>query len=74
MDWNVVESNWQQYRDDVRANWRRLSVDHLDTIAGERARLATMIEATYSVTRDEAERQIKSFEARQEHVHRVSFR
>jgi uncharacterized protein YjbJ (UPF0337 family) len=74
MDWNFVEANWQQFRADVRANWGRLTSGHLDIIAGARARLATKLEETYGVTSGEAERQIKSFEARQEHLRRVSLR
>jgi uncharacterized protein YjbJ (UPF0337 family) len=74
MDWNFVEASWQQFRSDVRANWGRLTFAHLDLIAGSRARLATKIEETYGVTGDEAERQIKSFEARNQHPRPVSFR
>jgi uncharacterized protein YjbJ (UPF0337 family) len=43
-------------------------------IAGRRARLANKIEQAYGVTGDEAERQIKRFEARNQHPRPVSFR
>jgi uncharacterized protein YjbJ (UPF0337 family) len=43
-------------------------------IAGGRARLAGKIREAYGVTGDEAERQIKSFEARNEHPRPVSSR
>jgi uncharacterized protein YjbJ (UPF0337 family) len=43
-------------------------------IAGSRARLASKIEEAYGVTSNEAERQIKSFEARNQHPRPVSFR
>jgi uncharacterized protein YjbJ (UPF0337 family) len=74
MDWNVVEASWQRFRGEVHANWGRLTSSHLDLIAGRRACLASSIEETYGVTRDEAERQIKSFEARNQHPRPVSFR
>ena len=74
MDWNFVEVSWQQFRSDVRANWGRLTPVHLDLIAGSRVRLASKIEEAYGVTGDEAERQIKSFEARNQHPRPVSFR
>ena len=74
MDWNFVEASWQQFRSDVNANWGRLTSTHLDLIAGSRARLASKIEEAYGVTGDEAERQIKSFEARNKHPRPVSFR
>jgi len=74
MDWNLVEATWQRFRDEVRANWERLTPAHLDFIAGRRARLASGIKDAYGVTGDEAERQIKSFEARNQHPRPVSFR
>jgi uncharacterized protein YjbJ (UPF0337 family) len=74
MDWNSVEASWQRFRGEVHANWGRLTSAHLDLIAGRRSRLASEIEEAYGVTGDEAERQIKSFEARNQHPRPVSFR
>ena len=74
MDWNFVEASWQRFRDEVHANWGRLNSAHLDVIAGRRTCLANKIEEAYGVKGDEAERQIKSFEARNQHPRPVSFR
>jgi uncharacterized protein YjbJ (UPF0337 family) len=74
MDWKFVETSWRGFRDEVHANWGRLTSAHLDFIAGSRIRLASGIEEAYGVTGDEAERQIKSFEARNQHLRPVSFR
>ena len=74
MDWNLVEASWQRFRGEVHANWRRLTDAHLDLIAGRRVHLASKIEEAYGVTADEAERQIKSFEARNQQPRPVSFR
>lgn len=74
MDWKLAETSWHGFRDEVHANWGRLSTAHLDFIAGNRARLASGIEEAYGVTGDEAERQIRSFEARNQHPRLVSFR
>jgi uncharacterized protein YjbJ (UPF0337 family) len=74
MDWNFAEASWLQLRDEVHANWGRLTSAHLDLIAGSRTRLARRIEEAYGVTSNEAERQIKSFEARNQHPRPVSFR
>jgi uncharacterized protein YjbJ (UPF0337 family) len=74
VDWNLMDARWQRFRDEVRANWGRLTSAHLDLIAGSRARLASKIEEAYGVTSNEAERQIKSFEARNQHPRPVSFR
>jgi uncharacterized protein YjbJ (UPF0337 family) len=74
MDWNFAEANWQQFKCEVLANWRRLTSGHLDVIAGRRACLSKETKEAYGVTGDEAERQIKSFEARNQHPRPVSFR
>jgi uncharacterized protein YjbJ (UPF0337 family) len=74
MDWNYVKASWQQFRSEVHANWGRLTPVHLDIIAGRRACLSNEIEEAYGVTSEEAERQIKSFEARNQHPRPVSFR
>jgi uncharacterized protein YjbJ (UPF0337 family) len=74
MDWNFAAANWQQLRCEVRANWGRLTSGQLDVIAGRRARLASTIREAYDLTGDEAERQIRSFEARNQHPRPVSFR
>jgi uncharacterized protein YjbJ (UPF0337 family) len=74
MDWNLVEASWPQFRGDVHANWGRLTSVHLDVIAGRRACLSNEIKEAYGVTSEEAERQIKSFETRNQHPRPVSFR
>jgi uncharacterized protein YjbJ (UPF0337 family) len=74
MDWDIVEAIWQRFRDEVHANWGRLTSTHLDSIAGKRAHLASSISEAYGVTDDEAERQIKSFEARNQHPRAESSR
>ncbi len=72
MDWNFVDATWQRFRGEVHANWGRLTSAHLDLIAGGRARLASKIKEAYGVTGDEAERQIKSSEARNQQPHPAS--
>ena len=74
MDWNCVEASWQTFRGEVQANWGRLTSEHLDAIAGRRVCLAKKLEEAYGVTGDEAERQIRAFEARNGHPRPVSFR
>jgi uncharacterized protein YjbJ (UPF0337 family) len=74
MDWNFVEATWQRFTGEVHANWGRLTPAQLDFIAGSRTRLANRIKEAYGVTGDEAEKQIKSFEARNQHPRPVSFR
>jgi len=64
MDWNIVEGNWKQFKGKVKTQWGKLTDDHLDVIAGMRDQLAGKIQESYGITKDEAEKQIKDFEAR----------
>jgi uncharacterized protein YjbJ (UPF0337 family) len=62
MDWNIVAGNWKQFKGKVKAQWGKLTDDHLDVIVGNRDQLAGKIQETYGITKDEAEQQIKQFE------------
>ena len=64
MNWNIVEGNWKQFKGEVKAQWGKLTDDHLDVIAGKRIELAGKIQEAYGITKDEAEQQIKRFELR----------
>ena len=64
MNWDIVEGNWKQFKGNVKAQWGKLTDDHLDVIAGKRDALAGRIQEIYGVTREEAEQQIKDFEKR----------
>jgi uncharacterized protein YjbJ (UPF0337 family) len=62
MNWDIVEGNWKQFKGKVKAQWGKLTDDHLDEIAGKRDELAGRIQEAYGVSKDEAEKQIKRFE------------
>ena len=64
MNWNIVEGNWKQFKGEVKAQWGKLTDDHLDVIAGKRSQLGGKIQEAYGITQDEAEQQIKHFELR----------
>ncbi len=64
MNWDIVEGNWKQFKGNVKAQWGKLTDDHLDVIAGKRDALAGRIQEIYGITREEAEQQIKDFEKR----------
>jgi uncharacterized protein YjbJ (UPF0337 family) len=74
MDWNVVASEWKQFRGEVRTNWRKLTTEELEAIAGNRICQANTIRESYRLTSEEAEQQISSFEARSAYFRTVSSR
>lgn len=62
MNWDIVEGNWKQFRGKIKAQWGKLTDDHLDVIAGNREQLAGKIQEAYGISKDETEKQIKNFE------------
>jgi uncharacterized protein YjbJ (UPF0337 family) len=74
MKWSVAEANWDEFRSEVRAHWARLSNQQLDTAAGRRPQLARMIREAYGSTAEEAEHQIRNFEALNKNPRPVSSR
>jgi len=62
MNWEIAQGNWKQFKGKVKSQWGKLTDDHLDVIAGRRDQLVGRIQEAYGITKDEAEKQIKSFE------------
>lgn len=68
MNWDIVEGNWNQFQGKVKTQWGKLTDDHLTAISGKRAVLLGKIQEIYGLTKDDAEKQIKGFEKRNEDV------
>jgi uncharacterized protein YjbJ (UPF0337 family) len=64
MNWTLVQNNWHQFKGRVRARWMKMNDEQLAVIAGNRAALLSSIQSVYGLTRAEAEREIRAFEAR----------
>jgi uncharacterized protein YjbJ (UPF0337 family) len=62
MNWDEVEGKWKQIKGAVKAKWGKLTDDDLDVIAGRREQLVGKIQERYGITRDEAEKQIESWD------------
>jgi uncharacterized protein YjbJ (UPF0337 family) len=64
MNWNIVESNWGQFKGTVRARWNKLTDEHLDVIAGKRPQLLSKLQEMYEISKVTADKEIKAFEER----------
>lgn len=62
MNWDVVRIDWHYFQQLVRARWADLSDGQLETIKGCRPALSDQIRATYGVSSDQAESEIRAFE------------
>lgn len=63
MNWDRIAGNWKQAQGKIKEQWGKLTDDDLDKIAGKRDQLAGKIQNTYGIGKDEAEKQIKDWEA-----------
>ena len=66
MNWDRIEGNWKQAKGKVKEQWGKLTDDYLDKIAGKRDQLVGKIQESYGIAQDEAERQVKAWEVRNE--------
>ena len=57
--------NWTQFKGNVREQWSKLTDDDLNVVEGQRDQLVGRIQERYGIARDEADRQIRDWEARQ---------
>jgi uncharacterized protein YjbJ (UPF0337 family) len=58
MNWEQVESKWEQLTASAKENWAKLSDDDLQQISGKRQQLAVKIQEAYGIPRREAEKQV----------------
>ncbi|MDY6944671.1 MAG: hypothetical protein SXG53_03040 [Pseudomonadota bacterium] len=64
MNWTLAENNWAQFRGTVKARWFKLGDEQLAAIAGKRPALLSAIQEVYSISRMDAEKEIRAFEAK----------
>ena len=62
MNSDIFEGNWKQFKGDIQKKWGELTDDELDKAEGNREKFLGLIQENYGVARDEAEKQLKSFE------------
>ena len=65
MNWDRIEGNWKQFKGTVKQQWGKLTDDQLDTISGKRDVLAGKIQEAYSVSKEDAEKQLASWQEQQ---------
>jgi uncharacterized protein YjbJ (UPF0337 family) len=62
MNWDRIQGNWKQVKGKVKEQWGTLSDDDIDVVNGRREQLAGKIQERYGVAKEEAERQVATFE------------
>jgi uncharacterized protein YjbJ (UPF0337 family) len=64
MNEDRIGGNWKQVKGKVKEQWGKLTDDDLDVIAGKRDQLLGRIQERHGIAKDEAERQVETFERR----------
>ncbi|HXE20212.1 CsbD family protein [Castellaniella sp. UC4442_H9] len=62
MNKDTIKGNWLQYKGKVKEQWGKLTDDDLDVIDGKRDQLVGRIQERYGMTKDDVDRQIKTWE------------
>jgi uncharacterized protein YjbJ (UPF0337 family) len=63
MNKDTVEGNWKQLKGKVKEQWGKLTDDDFDVIAGKRDQLLGRIQERHGISREEAEKQVKTWES-----------
>jgi len=66
VDWITIETGWDEYKVAAKQRWDRLSEQQLHGTRGKREYLSKRVQEAYSLSREEAERQLSEWLAKQE--------
>ncbi len=64
MNKDQIQGNWTQFKGTVKEQWGKLTDDDLDIIAGKRDQLLGRIQERHGLAKEEAEKQLDSFQER----------
>jgi uncharacterized protein YjbJ (UPF0337 family) len=62
MVWSELQSNWSEFGDLLKKNWRSLNDDDLQRIDGDRDELLALLQRRFGFTAESAEREVTAFE------------
>jgi uncharacterized protein YjbJ (UPF0337 family) len=63
MNEDRIKGQWKQLSGKLKAQWGKLTDDDLAVVEGDREYLIGRIQERYGIARDEAERQLRDFDA-----------
>lgn len=65
MNWNYIETNWDELKVKVKLYWEKISDQQLDAVAGKRDRLCRVIQRVYDLSPQQAEEQLTEWQESQ---------
>lgn len=64
MNWDQAAGNWKQFTGKIKEGWGKLTDDDLTEVDGKRDQLVGRIQERYGIAKEEAEKQVKAWEAK----------
>jgi uncharacterized protein YjbJ (UPF0337 family) len=64
MNWDQIKGNWTQLKGNAHKEWGKLTDDDLKIIEGEQTQLIGRIQERYGYTREQAEKAVADWHAR----------
>ena len=65
MNWNQIETGWTSYTANAKQQWSKLSEQQLTDTLGKREQLSSQVQEAYGISKEDTERQISDWQARQ---------
>lgn len=62
MDWSTIQSRWDEYKVAAKRRWDKLSEQQLHTTRGHRNYLLRRVQEAYSLTAEEADRELAAWQ------------
>lgn len=62
MNEDIIKGKWNQVKGEAQRRWGKITQDNLDQIEGSRTKLLGLIQESYGVAKDEAEKQVRDWE------------
>jgi uncharacterized protein YjbJ (UPF0337 family) len=63
MNSDQMQGKWKQLKGSVKEKWGKLTDDDLDVIAGQQDQLLGKIQERYGITKEEAAKQVRDWNA-----------
>lgn len=65
MNWDQVEGRWDQLKGSAREQWGKLTDSEVQEAKGNREKMAGLVQEKYGKTKEDAEREVDEWIARQ---------
>jgi uncharacterized protein YjbJ (UPF0337 family) len=65
MNWSNIETGWNDYKANAKQQWSKLSDQQLNDTRGKRENLVSKVQEAYSLTKEDADRQISDWQSKQ---------